>query len=163
MIIISDGWSDRQDVVQGHEEVALGAISIRIYSPYVYDFDPYYFQLSPFNNSRNPWFSEFWEHRFQCNLEGGQSPLTSQQVSSRLSGKVYNRTCTGKSLERVINSSSKIDIESNQSPLIRLEASGLGSSLREGEGVSISIQLELNSIIELATKLNLLFYLKQLR
>lgn len=50
----------------------------------------------PHNNTRNPWFAEFWEHRFQCNLD---TTLGSQQQSIRStsagSTKIYNRTCTG--------------------------------------------------------------------
>ena len=121
----SDGWSDRFDVVEKQEEYALGGISIRIHSAYVNDFDDYYFGLNPFMNHRNPWFAEFWETRFQCNLElGSQSSSSSSTsassaiASNRTSSssaqqstsgqqqqrpfvrppgaKVYNRTCTGK-------------------------------------------------------------------
>jgi hypothetical protein len=57
----SDGWADRADVVDQYERQALGSISIRIHSPYVNSFDPYYFALKPSKNYRNPWFKEFWE------------------------------------------------------------------------------------------------------
>ncbi|KAG9509397.1 Metabotropic glutamate receptor 5, partial [Fragariocoptes setiger] len=69
LVIGSDGWSDRFDVVRGVERVARGGISIRIHSSYVYDFDSYYFSLNPLTNLRNPWFAEFWEQRFKCNIE----------------------------------------------------------------------------------------------
>lgn len=63
LLIGSDGWADRPDVVQNYERQALGSISIRIHSPYVKSFDDYYFALNPFTNKRNPWFREFWEVR----------------------------------------------------------------------------------------------------
>ncbi|GBN99423.1 Metabotropic glutamate receptor 5 [Araneus ventricosus] len=81
-VIPSDGWSDRNDVTEEYEKEALGGISIRIHSTYDHSFDPYYFSLKPHNNSRNPWFREFWEYRFNCSLPNG-------------SGK-YNKTCSGK-------------------------------------------------------------------
>lgn len=68
MFLFSDGWADRVDVVDGYEDVAEGSLSIRIHSPYVSHFDDYYFKLNPFNNSRNPWFREFWQFRFNCSL-----------------------------------------------------------------------------------------------
>lgn len=69
-------------MIEGYEEEALGSFSVRIYSPYVHEFDEYYFNLHPENNTRNPWFREFWEHKFNCTLPppGSQSstvtPLT---------------------------------------------------------------------------------------
>lgn len=111
---LSDGWSDRFDVVEKQEEFALGGISIRIHSAYVNDFDDYYFALNPFTNHRNPWFAEFWETRFQCNLEiyNNNNNNNNNLHSSNLNraqhqqrpfvrppgSKIYNRTCTGKRL-----------------------------------------------------------------
>lgn len=68
IIIGSDGWADRQDVVVDYEAQAVGSISIRIHSPYLHSFDEEYFKLDPFNNSRNPWFREFWEDKFHCKM-----------------------------------------------------------------------------------------------
>ncbi|CRL04842.1 CLUMA_CG017895, isoform A [Clunio marinus] len=68
LIIGSDGWADRQDVVADYEAQAVGSISIRIHSPYLKSFDDYYFSLDPFENHRNPWFKEFWEDKFQCKM-----------------------------------------------------------------------------------------------
>ncbi|KAG5684310.1 hypothetical protein PVAND_013545 [Polypedilum vanderplanki] len=68
IIIGSDGMADRQDVVIDYEEQAVGSISIRIHSPYLHSFDEKYFNLDPFENSRNPWFREFWEDKFHCKM-----------------------------------------------------------------------------------------------
>ncbi|XP_043266635.1 metabotropic glutamate receptor 1-like [Venturia canescens] len=66
VFIGSDGWADRDDVVENLENEARGSLSIRIYSPYINEFDDHYFSLNPFNNTRNPWFVEFWQHKFNC-------------------------------------------------------------------------------------------------
>ncbi|KAF2361120.1 GPCR family 3 C-terminal protein [Trinorchestia longiramus] len=68
LFIGSDGWADRTDVVDGLEEVFIGGISVKIKSPYVKVFDEYYFNLKPLRNARNPWFEEFWQHKFNCSL-----------------------------------------------------------------------------------------------
>jgi hypothetical protein len=120
ILIGSDGWSDRYDVIEGFEEEAVGGISVRIYSPYVHEFDNYYFNLNPFNNTRNPWFREFWEHKFGCilpplgssistpvtttesNIEetttlrssGASNPLSSDSLSAPTIGS--KPLCTGK-------------------------------------------------------------------
>ncbi|XP_031783306.1 metabotropic glutamate receptor 1 isoform X1 [Nasonia vitripennis] len=64
----SDGWADRDDVVHDLESEAWGSLSIRIHSPYVAEFDNYYLSLHPYNNTRNPWFNEFWQFNFNCSL-----------------------------------------------------------------------------------------------
>ncbi|RWS26412.1 metabotropic glutamate receptor 1-like protein 2 [Leptotrombidium deliense] len=91
LLVGSDGWSDRPDVVEGFEHEAVGGISVRIDSPYVQEFDSYYFNLNPENNTRNPWFQEFWEFKFNCSL-----PLKTRSEATRMQSlNQYNRTCTG--------------------------------------------------------------------
>jgi hypothetical protein len=68
MFVCSDGWADRSDVTEGYESQARGSISIRINSPNVTGFDDYYFKLNPYTNTRNPWFREFWQYRFNCTM-----------------------------------------------------------------------------------------------
>ncbi|XP_062537506.1 metabotropic glutamate receptor 1-like isoform X2 [Armigeres subalbatus] len=91
LLIGSDGWADRADVVENYERQALGSISIRIHSPYVKSFDDYYFGLNPFTNKRNPWFREFWEVRFNCTLPTNDANPKELKHSSE--GKSF---CTGK-------------------------------------------------------------------
>jgi metabotropic glutamate receptor 1 len=64
LIIGSDGWADRQDVIDDYEQQAVGSISIRIHSPSVKSFDDYYFALNPFENNRNPWYDFFLTKSF---------------------------------------------------------------------------------------------------
>uniref|UniRef100_A0A8C9WCN2 Metabotropic glutamate receptor 5 n=1 Tax=Scleropages formosus TaxID=113540 RepID=A0A8C9WCN2_SCLFO len=83
LLVGSDGWADRYDVTDGYQKEAAGGITIKLQSAYVKWFDDYYLGLRPENNPRNPWFPEFWQHRFQCRLVGHQ------QENSQ-----YNRTCS---------------------------------------------------------------------
>lgn len=81
--LCSDGWADRYDVTDGFQREAAGGITIKLQSAYVTWFDDYYLNLQPDTNLRDPWFVEFWQHRFQCRLKG--HPQESLK---------YNKTCT---------------------------------------------------------------------
>ncbi|XP_054653377.1 metabotropic glutamate receptor 1b [Dunckerocampus dactyliophorus] len=70
LLIGSDGWADRMEVVEGYEREALGGITVKLQSEEVSSFDDYFLKLRLATNSRNPWFPEFWQHRFQCRLPG---------------------------------------------------------------------------------------------
>ncbi|KAJ8412618.1 hypothetical protein AAFF_G00129540 [Aldrovandia affinis] len=70
LLVGSDGWADRYDVTDGYQREAAGGITIKLQSGYVKWFDDYYLKLRPSSNLRNPWFPEFWQHRFQCRLRG---------------------------------------------------------------------------------------------
>ncbi|XP_043928141.1 metabotropic glutamate receptor 5 isoform X2 [Protopterus annectens] len=87
LLLGSDGWADRYDVTDGYQKEAAGGITIKLQSPDVSWFDDYYLQLRPENNQRNPWFIEFWQHRFQCRLKGHQqeNPNFNKTCLSRLS------------------------------------------------------------------------------
>uniref|UniRef100_A0A665U8R0 Glutamate receptor, metabotropic 5b n=1 Tax=Echeneis naucrates TaxID=173247 RepID=A0A665U8R0_ECHNA len=89
LLIGSDGWADRYDVTDGFVREAAGGITIKLQSADVKWFDEYYLKLRPENNHRNPWFPEFWQHRFHCRLKGHP------QESSK-----YNRTCKRESLRQ---------------------------------------------------------------
>ncbi|XP_063366245.1 metabotropic glutamate receptor 1-like [Cydia amplana] len=73
-LVGSDGWADRGDVVAGLQVPADGALTLRIRSPYLDGFDTHYHNLHPRNNTRNPWFQEFWEQKFNCSL-AANSPV----------------------------------------------------------------------------------------
>ncbi|KAJ3589893.1 hypothetical protein NHX12_010734 [Muraenolepis orangiensis] len=82
LLVGSDGWADRYDVTDGYQKEAAGGITIKLKSAYVTWFDDYYLNLKPETNLRNPWFPEFWQHRFQCRLRGYPQE-----------NAAYNRTC----------------------------------------------------------------------
>ncbi|XP_053701745.1 metabotropic glutamate receptor 1b isoform X2 [Synchiropus splendidus] len=70
LLIGSDGWADRVEVVEGYEQEAAGGITVKLQSEDVSSFDDYFLKLKLSTNTRNPWFPEFWQHRFQCRLAG---------------------------------------------------------------------------------------------
>ncbi|KAJ7342024.1 hypothetical protein JRQ81_008409, partial [Phrynocephalus forsythii] len=70
VLIGSDGWADRDEVIEGYEAEANGGITIKLQSPEVLSFDDYFLKIRLETNTRNPWFPEFWQHRFQCRLAG---------------------------------------------------------------------------------------------
>ncbi|XP_064861080.1 metabotropic glutamate receptor 5-like [Oncorhynchus nerka] len=85
LLVGSDGWADRYDVTDGYQQEAAGGITIKLKSAYIPWFDDYYLALQPDDNTRNPWFTEFWQHRFQCRLKGHAQENTK-----------YNRTCNSR-------------------------------------------------------------------
>uniref|UniRef100_A0A7N8YJ37 Metabotropic glutamate receptor 1 n=1 Tax=Mastacembelus armatus TaxID=205130 RepID=A0A7N8YJ37_9TELE len=66
LLVGSDGWADRYEVVEGYEQEAEGGITMKLQSEVVKSFDDYYLKLRLDANTRNPWFPEFWQYRFQC-------------------------------------------------------------------------------------------------
>lgn len=80
----SDGWADRVEVVEGYEQEAVGGLTVKLQSDEVSSFDDYFLKLKLNANTRNPWFPEFWQYRFQCRLPG--HPLENLN---------YARNCTG--------------------------------------------------------------------
>ncbi|XP_059166231.1 metabotropic glutamate receptor 5-like [Physella acuta] len=68
LVIGSDGWGNRRDVVKDLDTAAAGYISMKLYSPPLMNFDEHYSKLTP-DNPKNPWFHEFWESRFNCSLD----------------------------------------------------------------------------------------------
>lgn len=57
-------------MVEGYEQEAEGGITMKLQSAIVKSFDDYYLKLRLETNTRNPWFPEFWQYRFQCRLQG---------------------------------------------------------------------------------------------
>lgn len=66
--LASDGWGRQSKLVEGLEEEAEGAITVELQSENIPGFDEYMASLTPDNNRRNPWFGEYWEEVFSCNL-----------------------------------------------------------------------------------------------
>jgi len=82
----SDGWAGRTMVSDGNEAEVEGTLSFLPQAHPVRGFDDYFLSLTPQNNTRNPWFTEFWEHHFQCRYPA--SPATPYNQN-------WERTCTG--------------------------------------------------------------------
>lgn len=66
--VAADGWGKEMKVVEGVEDVALGAITVELSSTVIREFDDYLLKLNVKNNRRNPWFKEFWQETFKCDL-----------------------------------------------------------------------------------------------
>lgn len=86
--LFSDGWADRDEVIEGYEPEANGGITIKLQSPEVLAFDDYYLKLRLDTNTRNPWFPEFWQHRFQCRIPG--HPLENPNFQKNCTGNLSN-------------------------------------------------------------------------
>ncbi|GBM78137.1 Metabotropic glutamate receptor [Araneus ventricosus] len=83
----SDGWSARSLVFDGNEEQVEGTISVQPKAHPVQGFDQYFQSLTVQNNRRNPWFTEFWEHFFNCKWPNSLITPYNQYT---------DRSCTGK-------------------------------------------------------------------
>ncbi|XP_022786363.1 metabotropic glutamate receptor 3-like isoform X2 [Stylophora pistillata] len=69
--LASDFWGTRLRHVEGLEDVADGAITIEFqtFKTQLEPFYDYFSKLNPWNNSRNPWFKEYWEKHFNCKFK----------------------------------------------------------------------------------------------
>lgn len=79
------------EVVEGYEHEAVGGITVKLHSEEVSSFDNYFLKLKLSTNTRNPWFPEFWQHRFQCRLPG--HPQENLNYARNCSGSmsIFNR------------------------------------------------------------------------
>lgn len=72
-------------MVEGYEQEAVGGITVKLHSEEVTSFDDYFLKLRLNTNTRNPWFPEFWQHRFQCRIPG--HPLENMNYRKNCSGR----------------------------------------------------------------------------
>lgn len=86
MWIGSDGWSARAVVFAGKEEQVEGTLCLQPQANPVKGFYNYFRNLTVFNNGRNPWFKEYWEHWFSCKF--ADSLNTPWNID-------YEKECTG--------------------------------------------------------------------
>ncbi|XP_065293104.1 metabotropic glutamate receptor 1-like isoform X1 [Dermacentor albipictus] len=83
-IVASDAWTTDAKLLAGLEAEALGTLALRVHVKPDPDFEVYYTQLNPDENTRNPWFAEFWETYFNCSLE--DRPDCTQNCRPRCTG-----------------------------------------------------------------------------
>lgn len=96
--LASDFWGTRLHHVEGLEDVADGAITLEFqtFDRQLKPFYDYFSKLNPLNNSRNPWFKEDWEKRFNCYFGNDSStenhrchiPVNRSSVLDRFDAKV---------------------------------------------------------------------------
>ncbi|KAF8781700.1 Metabotropic glutamate receptor like protein [Argiope bruennichi] len=96
----SDGWSARSLVFDGHESQVEGTISVQPRAHPVEGFDTYFQSLTVYNNSRNPWFIEFWEHFFNCKWPGSSITPYNQFTKVLCTGEEVMSPETGYEAEK---------------------------------------------------------------
>ena len=66
--IASDSWADSPKIAEDHAEIVDGMLRIINQPTVVPNFMKYFYRLTPSTKSHNPWFGEFWEKIFHCNI-----------------------------------------------------------------------------------------------
>ncbi|KAK8764403.1 hypothetical protein V5799_032989, partial [Amblyomma americanum] len=75
-VVASDAWTTDAQLLAGLEAEALGTLALRVHVLPDPEFEEYYTRLTPANNTRNPWFAEFWQTWFNCSLRDRQGECT---------------------------------------------------------------------------------------
>lgn len=94
--IAADGWG-KQDVVEKHcDRAAEGALTLELQSTFIPEFDDYFLNLNPQDNTRNPWFRDYWEKVHECKWPNIKHPLVDPATKfctgqERLSRSVYKQ------------------------------------------------------------------------
>lgn len=129
--VAADGWGTHQNLVEGVEEVAWGAITVELQAKAIPGFDQYMKGLTPWVNQRNPWFSEYWQEWFQCQLQANL--LQQQQVAS---GQAYAASAAAKHREFAAGWSKRD--QDDASGELNLGRRGRGTSqIRQAQNCSI--------------------------
>ena len=71
VFLASEDWGDQEYLLEIGGLGTLGSIILKNQGVSLAEEDSfvdYVKQLSPNNNLKNPWFAEYWEHLFECNL-----------------------------------------------------------------------------------------------
>ncbi|XP_076447686.1 uncharacterized protein LOC143284661 [Babylonia areolata] len=101
VFIASEEWGTKNDVLAAGQKAARGSITFKVDNTYI---EPAIedtlrtrlLEKTPREDDVNPWFSEFWQHVFDCNIPGGfnniftrncdsNTRLSTQQVLTMLS------------------------------------------------------------------------------
>ena len=77
----SDSWGD--NLPDRYRGMARGMISTVPQSKLIQSFDDYFTSLNPLNNVANPWFSEYWEEVFGCELDPSSNTNNSCDVDNQ--------------------------------------------------------------------------------
>ena len=81
----SDGWGNVAWLIGAHlQEMAANVITISPKSVHDENFKDYYMSLQPSTNTRNPWFREYWEKHFDCQLGKSRPTGSPRKCNSSL-------------------------------------------------------------------------------
>ncbi|XP_070544526.1 uncharacterized protein [Ptychodera flava] len=64
----TDTWGDRVFIAENATSTSRGAITLQFKRRTSDKFKEYFTSLPAYNNARNPWWSQWYMHHFQCNL-----------------------------------------------------------------------------------------------
>ena len=81
--IAADGWGTQTSPVKDNGLAAQGALTIILQANPIPEFDDYFMNLKPKNNSRNPWFQEYWEMIHNCKWPSIENPITEDVIFCR--------------------------------------------------------------------------------
>ncbi|XP_071082339.1 metabotropic glutamate receptor 8-like [Haliotis cracherodii] len=68
-LLASDSWGAKIHPVFSQEVAAEGTVTILPKRQIIPEFDEYFLNLKPENNTRNLWFEDYWEEVFDCSLK----------------------------------------------------------------------------------------------
>ncbi len=81
--LAGDSWGD--NLPGDYRYLARGMLSTVPQSQAIQAFDDYFTSLNLTNNEQNPWFNEYWENQFRCNLDmalGDTCDVENQTIST---------------------------------------------------------------------------------
>ncbi|XP_046567314.1 uncharacterized protein LOC124275718 isoform X1 [Haliotis rubra] len=74
VVVASEDWGNKQYILESGKRATRGAITLKIQQmlePPFPGFSESLLSKTPGNNQHNPWFKEFWQSQFSCNIRGG--------------------------------------------------------------------------------------------
>ena len=77
--VASNSWGDREQITDGAEEAAEGAITVNYIEGKVDRFRKYLLNLKPPNNNYGQWLEEFYQETLKCRLLSSSKPLDYQR------------------------------------------------------------------------------------
>lgn len=147
VFLASEEWAVNQKILQTSPRSARGAITLKVEEVDLEDVDSFRRHLSnkqPSPTDTNIWFSEFWQHAFQCNIPGGFINTFGKtcDASLKLSAEVVAERTNEQRLRHVMNAAYAfgrgLKLAENQlcegkfpCPYLTLKASELTSMIRQ--------------------------------
>nr|KAG5699497.1 hypothetical protein BaRGS_020056 [Batillaria attramentaria] len=110
IFISSEEWANKRDVLDAGYKAARGSITFKVdnvqgNTTMQNSFNQYLVRKSPSETDVNPWFSEFWQHMFDCNLAGGFNNIFDEvcKDSYRLSSDQVTKMVSDQRVQHVMN------------------------------------------------------------
>ncbi|KAK6176503.1 hypothetical protein SNE40_014775 [Patella caerulea] len=86
VFIVSEEWGTKNQLLEDGGKAGRGTITLNLASPQLSDrgFTNYVLQRNLNNAQNNPWFTEFWQHLFECNVKGSFNNVFSKECAENL-------------------------------------------------------------------------------